>query len=175
MFKRINIKAVRDSIALLLIAAIVGTIVSFVAQIFIIGAKNIYSFIFYNKDFILTIDIGNISFNLIPLIICVPSSIMVGLLMYSLKLPRWFGPADTIYAAHDRAGMLDLKGGFGSTLASFISISGGASVGIYGPVVHFGATVSSFIRRQKYIPKIPHDIIIVSCVAAAISAGFGAP
>ncbi len=175
MFKKINIKVVRDSIALLVIAAIVGTIVSFVAQIFIIGAKNIYSFIFNNKDFILAIDIGNISLNLIPLIICVPSSIFIGLLMYSLKLPRWFGPADTIYAAHHRAGILDLKGGFGSTLASFISISGGASVGIYGPLVHFGATVSSFIRRQKHVPKIPHDIIIGSGVAAAISAGFGAP
>ena len=95
--------------------------------------------------------------------------------MYYLKLPRWFGPADTIYAAHHKAGVLDLKGGFGSTLASFISISGGASVGIYGPLVHFGATVSSFIRRQTFIPKIPHDIIIGSGVAAAISAGFGAP
>ena len=31
------------------------------------------------------------------------------------------------------------------------------------------------IRRQKFIPKIPHDIIIGSGVAAAISAGFGAP
>ena len=95
--------------------------------------------------------------------------------MYYLKLPRWFGPADTIYAAHHKAGILDLKGGFGSTLASFISISGGASVGIYGPLVHFGATVSSFIRRQTFMPKIPHDIIIGSGVAAAISAGFGAP
>ena len=110
-----------------------------------------------------------------PLLICVPSSLLVGLLMYKLKLPRWFGPADTIYAAHHHAGILDLKGGFGSTLASFISISGGASVGIYGPLVHFGATVSSFIRRQQFIPKIPHDIIIGSGVAAAISAGFGAP
>ncbi len=175
MFKKIKIKALRDSLALLVIAAIVGTIVSFVAQLFIISAKNIYGFIFHNKDFILTFDIGSTSINLIPLIICVPSSILVGLLMYSLNLPRWFGPADTIYAAHHRAGILDLKGGFGSTLASFISISGGASVGIYGPLVHFGATVSSFIRRQKYIPKIPHDIIIGSGVAAAISAGFGAP
>ncbi len=175
MLKKINIKAIRDSLALLLIAAIVGTIVSFVAQLFIISAKNIYNFIFINNDFIISIDIGNLSLNLVPLIICVPCSILVGLLMYSLKLPRWFGPADTIYAAHHRAGILDLKGGFGSTLASFISISGGASVGIYGPLVHFGATVSSFIRRQKYIPKIPHDIIIGSGVAAAISAGFGAP
>ena len=175
MIKKTSIKAIRDSLSLLLIAAVIGTIVSFVAQLFIISAKNIYEFTFNNNDFILTFDIGETSLNLIPLIICVPSSILVGLLMYYLKLPRWFGPADTIYAAHHKAGVLDLKGGFGSTLASFISISGGASVGIYGPLVHFGATVSSFIRRQTFMPKIPHDIIIGSGVAAAISAGFGAP
>mgnify|MGYP001490560794 FL=1 len=175
MFKKTSIKAIKESLSLLIIAAIIGTIVSFVAQLFIISAKNIYYFIFNNNNFIITFDIGGVSLNLIPLIICVPSSILVGLLMYYLKLPRWFGPADTIYAAHHKAGILDLKGGFGSTLASFISISGGASVGIYGPLVHFGATVSSFIRRQTFIPKIPHDIIIGSGVAAAISAGFGAP
>ena len=175
MFKKTSIKAIKESLSLLIIAAIIGTIVSFVAQLFIISAKNIYEFIFNNNNFIITFDIGGVSLNLIPLIICVPSSILVGFLMYYLKLPRWFGPADTIYAAHHKAGILDLKGGFGSTLASFISISGGASVGIYGPLVHFGATVSSFIRRQAFIPKIPHDIIIGSGVAAAISAGFGAP
>ena len=175
MLKKTNIKVIIDSFTLLIIAAAVGTIVSFVAQLFMISAKNIYQFLFYNDDFILTLDIGSVSLNMIPLLICVPCSIIVGLLMYYLKLPRWFGPADTIYAAHHRAGILDLKGGFGSTLASFISISGGASVGIYGPLVHFGATVSSMIRRQSFIPKIPHDIIIGSGVAAAISAGFGAP
>ena len=175
MLKKTSIKVILDSFVLLIIAAAVGTIVSFVAQLFMISAKNIYQFLFYNDDFIFTIEIGSISLNIIPLIVCVPCSIIVGLLMYSLKLPRWFGPADTIYAAHHRAGTLDLKGGFGSTLASFISISGGASVGIYGPLVHFGATVSSFIRKQSFIPKIPHDIIIGSGVAAAISAGFGAP
>ena len=171
----VKIKKILDSSTLLLIATVVGIIVSFVAQLFIISSKNIYEFIFKNNHFILTFDLGDVSLNLIPLLICIPSSIIVGLLMYFLKLPRWFGPADTIYAAHQRAGNLDLKGGFGSTLASFISISGGASVGIYGPLVHFGATISAFIRRLKFIPKIPHDIIIGSGVAAAISAGFGAP
>ena len=62
----------------------------------------------------------------------------------------------------------------GSTIASFISISGGASsefmVLLYILVLQF-----VFIRRQNFIPKIPHDIIIGSGVAAAISAGFGAP
>jgi CIC family chloride channel protein len=137
--------------------------------------KSLYIY-FYNKDFVLTFEIGSFSLNLIPLLICIPSSILVGLLMYFLKLPRWFGPADTIYAAHNRAGTLDLKGGFGSTLASFISISGGASVGIYGPLVHFGANYFCIYKKKfSFIPKIPHDIIIGSGVAAAISAGFGAP
>ena len=170
-----NFKPIIDNSVLLLVAAIVGLIVSSVAQIFMIVAKDIFAFIFKNKDFVLTIEIGDISLNLIPLLICVPSSILVAMLMYYLKLPRWFGPADTIFAAHNREGTLDLKGGFGSTLASFISISGGASVGVYGPLVHFGATVSAYIRRLSFIPKIPHDIIIGCGVAAAISAGFGAP
>ena len=48
MFKKINIKALKIVLALLVIAAVVGTIVSFVAQLFIISAKNIYDFIFNN-------------------------------------------------------------------------------------------------------------------------------
>ena len=80
-----------------------------------------------------------------------------------------------IFAAHTKAGTLDLKGGFTSTLASFVSICGGASVGIYGPLVHFGATVSAFLRRLTFMTNIQHDIIIGSGVAEAISAAFGAP
>ena len=170
-----NFKKVKEGLFLILLAVAVGLIVSAVAQLFMIVAKDIFAFIFQNKNFVLSIDIGTYSLNLIPMLICIPSSILVALLMYFLKLPRWFGPADTIFSAHQRAGTLDLKGGFGSTLASFISISGGASVGIYGPLVHFGATISAFIRRLAFIPQIPHDIIIGSGVAAAISAGFGAP
>jgi len=170
-----NFKKVKENLFLILLAVAVGLIVSAVAQLFMIVAKDIFAFIFQNKNFVLSIDIGTYSLNLIPMLICIPSSILVALLMYFLKLPRWFGPADTIFSAHQRAGTLDLKGGFGSTLASFISISGGASVGIYGPLVHFGATISAFIRRLAFIPQIPHDIIIGSGVAAAISAGFGAP
>ena len=170
-----NFKKVKESLFLILVAVAVGLIVSAVAQLFMIAAKDIFAFIFQNKNFVLSINIGTYSLNLIPMLICIPSSILVALLMYFLKLPRWFGPADTIFSAHQRAGTLDLKGGFGSTLASFISISGGASVGIYGPLVHFGATISAFIRRLAFIPQIPHDIIIGSGVAAAISAGFGAP
>ncbi len=168
-------KALSENFALILVAILVGIIVSAVAQLMIIAAKNLFQFIFLNESFSLTYSINNITLNLIPLLVCVPSSIIVGLIMYFSGLPRWYGPADTIFAAHHKAGTLDLKGGFTSTLASFVSISGGASVGIYGPLVHFGATISAFLRRLNFMPKIQHDIIIGSGVAAAISAGFGAP
>ena len=57
MSKKTNIKAIRDSLALLIIAAIVGTVVSFIAQLFIISAKNIYQLIFHNNNFIVTLEI----------------------------------------------------------------------------------------------------------------------
>ena len=75
MLKKQSIKSIRDSLALLLIAAVIGTIVSFVAQLFIISAKNIYNFMFQNNDFINTFDIVGVSLNIIPLIISVPTSI----------------------------------------------------------------------------------------------------
>ena len=164
-----------ENFALLFVSIIIGIIVSGVAQVLIIAAQNFFQLLFLNPSFSLKIHLFGLKLNLIPLIICVPASILVGILLYISKLPRWFGPADTIFAAHNKAGTLNLKGGFTSTLASLISISGGASVGIYGPLVHFGATISSFLRRLKFMPKIQHDIIIGSGVAAAISAGFGAP
>ena len=67
--------------------------------------------------------------------------------MYYLKLPRWFGPADTIYGAHRPDNELDVKVGLSSTLVAFISASGGASVRQYGPLVHFGAVLGSACKR----------------------------
>ena len=164
-----------ENLALILVAILVGVIVSFVAQIFMYAAKVVVNFLFFNEILELKILFGEYSLNLVPLLICIPASILVSFILYISKLPRWYGPADTIFAAHTKAGTLDLKGGFTSTLASFVSICGGASVGIYGPLVHFGATVSAFLRRLTFMPKIQHDIIIGSGVAAAISAAFGAP
>ena len=164
-----------ENFALIFTAIVVGIIVSIVAQLLIIAAYNIFQYLFLNNNFSLRTNILGFELNLLPFLICFPASLLVGLLLKYSRLSRWYGPADTIFAAHHRAGTLDLKGGFISTFASCISLSGGASVGIYGPLVHFGATISAFLRRLKFMPKIQHDILIGSGVAAAISAGFGAP
>ena len=63
---------------------------------------------------------------------------------------------------------------YGSTLAAFTSAAGGGSVGQYGPLVHFGATLGIVVKRFVS-SRLSHEIYLGCGVAAAISAGFGAP
>ena len=167
--------SIKSNVALLITAVIVGIIVSFVAQFFILSAKSLFSFFYLNSENFLVVKFFGYNMNYSSLIICLFASIIICLIIKIKNIDRWHGPADTIYAAHQKEGTLDTNKGFISTIASFISISGGASVGIYGPLVHFGGTLGAFLRRKKFMPIIPHDIIIGSGVAAAISAGFGSP
>ena len=103
---------------------------------------------------------------------------VAGLIIYSIQrgldVKRWQGPADTIYGAHRPDNELDVKDGLSSTFAAFISASGGASVGQYGPLVHFGAVIGSASKQILKI-RLSTDVFIGCGVAAAISAGFGAP
>ena len=84
------------------------------------------------------------------------------------------GVADSIYFAHKSKDCTDVKTGVLSTLAAFVSASGGASVGQYGPLVHFGTTFGSILRRVLRV-QLSNDLFIGAGVAASISAGFGAP
>ena len=72
-------------------------------------------------------------------------------ILIKLKIERWHGPADTIYAAHQKAGSLDTK--MGLFHIGFFSISGGASVGMYGPLVHFGGTIGAYLEKTS-IPNV---------------------
>ena len=165
-----------ENVTMISTAIIVGLIVSIVAQIFALTVKYIYAFITgENTSSFFYFVIDEVEVNTLPFFSCLLASILVCILIKLNKIDRWHGPADTIYAAHQKGETLDVKTGFNSTLASFFSISGGASVGIYGPLVHFGGTLAAYLRRRPFIPNIPHDIIIGSGVAAAISAGFGSP
>ena len=162
----------KTNFALIITAVLTGILVSIVAQFFIISAKEIFSYLYNNP---LNLTLLSFQINFLPLIGCTFAATLISLLIKYNNIERWHGPADSIYAANQKGGTLDVKIGMLSTLASFFSISGGASVGIYGPLVHFGATLGVFLRRLAFMPNIPHDIIIGSGVAAAISAGFGSP
>ena len=99
---------------------------------------------------------------------------LITLLRKWLNIAHWAGPADSIYAAHSENAASETKKGLGSTLAAFIVISGGGSVGQYGPLVQFGSTIGLFIKKYFSLKMTP-DIFIGCGVAAAISAGFNAP
>ena len=61
-----------------------------------------------------------------------------------------------------------------STLASAVSLAGGASVGQYGPLVHFGGVLGDYFSKLLKDQTPPH--ILLACgAAAAVSSGFGAP
>ena len=84
------------------------------------------------------------------------------------------GIADSIFYAHRPDNEADIKSGILSTFAAFISAGGGASVGQYGPLVHFGSTIGSWLK-EKLPFQLSLDLYIGGGVAAAISSGFGAP
>ena len=135
------ISILKLNIALIFTAILFGIIVSFVAQMFAFTAKEVYNFLQVAKTFdsyTFVLYKKNISY--LPLLGCIVAAFSIGILIKIFKIDRWQGPADTIYSAHQTAGTSDIKKGFLSTLTAFFSISGGASVGIYGRFVHFGGT-----------------------------------
>ena len=82
--------------------------------------------------------------------------------------------SDSIYLAHKFNNETDVKVGVVSTVAAFFSASGGASVGQYGPLVHFGTTIGAWLKKKIPFDFTP-DLYIGAGVAASISSGFGAP
>ena len=156
----------------LMIGLIVGLLMSLVANAFVFGVAY---FSGLRTDLILfPISIGGNDYSLTPLFVLPDAALLVVFVRKRLNIARFHGPADSIYAAHRTDNELDVKTGLGSTFIAFISASGGASVGQYGPLVHFGATMGSFFKRW-FGARATTDIFIGCGVAGAISAGFNAP
>ena len=155
-----------------ILAVIVGFLVSITANIFIEGAKFLLSL--QSSTNSLSVRLINEEVSLLPIIAMLISAALIILVRKTLGVTKWSGPADSIYALHQQKIGVDVKLGLGSTLAAFISAGGGASVGQYGPLIHFGSTLSTMLSRVfgKHISK---DVLIACGVAAAISAGFNAP
>ena len=109
-----------------------------------------------------------------PLLALLLAAALVILVRRLFSITRWHGPADSILSAHQSGNTLDVRAGLGSTLAAFLSAGGGASVGQYGPLVHFGATLAALVGKLGGT-KVRSDTFIGCGVAAAISAGFNAP
>lgn len=149
-----------------------GLVMALASNGFVLGVRWLSS-VQLGAD-ILRVDIAGMTLSLRPLVGLLLAAVAILGVRRLFGISRWHGPADSIHAAHRTDNELDLKAGFGSTFAAFISAGGGASVGQYGPLVHFGATMGSLIRRFTGA-SITTDVFIGCGVAGAIAAGFNAP
>ena len=162
----------RTLIAVIVTGLCFGFVMAFVSNGFVLGVQWL-SGLRESASF-LVLQVGGMPLAFGPLLSLLIAALAILMVRRLFGIVRWHGPADSIYAAHRTDNELDVRHGFGSTLAAFISAGGGASVGQYGPLVHFGATMGSFIR-QITGSKITTDVFIGCGVAGAIAAGFNAP
>ena len=158
-----------ELLRMLLVGAIIGISGGVAANLFVLGVLEI--------DALITSEpmrASFIGFDVTRWLALVAAALLIFGLKRAFDMDRWHGPADTILSTHRVSASFPVREGFLSTTAAFISASGGASVGQYGPVLHFGSSVGALVR--SVLPtKLNPEVYIACGAAAAISAGFGAP
>ena len=157
---------------LLIVGTVMGLVMAIMANGFVEGVSAA-AYLRASSEYLQFSVAGTTYSTMAPLILLLAAVIIITL-KRTLKLDSWAGPADSILAAHTDSRELDIKKGLASTFAAFTSAAGGGSVGQYGPLVHFGATVGSLFQRVG-LTQISGDVFLGCGVAAAISAGFNAP
>mgnify|MGYP001355793301 CR=1 FL=1 len=119
-----------------ILAVLIGVIVSFAVQGFISFVTLVESFLRGDQHILLGLPKEVLIFSG-PVI----AGTIVAIIYKLANLDRWHGPAESILAAHVPSKRPNTEAGLLSTLASAVSIAGGASVGQYGPLVHFGGVI----------------------------------
>ena len=101
--------------------------------------------------------------------------LIVGLIGTLMPGGRFHGPQDAIETAQSLDATMPVRKGVLSTVAACLSLGSGASVGQYGPLVHMGASIGSWVDRIAKTDRSIGTISIACGAAAAISAAFHAP
>ena len=161
-----------EIILIILVGGLIGATLAVVSNLFVIGVQ--WFELQRQASSLFAFNIGDQILSFSSVIYLWLAAAIVVTLKSVCKITRWAGPADSIYAAHQLNEPLDIKTGLASTLAAFTAASGGASVGQYGPLVHFGATMGIWVKRF-ISSRLSHEVYLGCGVAAAISAGFNAP
>lgn len=154
----------------LLLALAVGLAVAVVSIVFF----ETVSFItpIWRQDLPTDLEYTNASFSFTLAMSLLISALLAGYFLTKIKDGRPHGPADLILAAQKEEAP-DLKVGMYSSVLALVNLSGGASVGIFGPLVHLGGCVSEFIHKK--IERLPKDVVLGCGGGAAIAAIFAAP
>ncbi len=158
------------------IALVIGIAASFAAIAFRFGIETIQAKI-YGTD-----HVANLSSTIAALdwwwVVIIP---IVGGLAVGIILDRFTDDgrvrsvADVIEGAALYEGRVEVRKGFASTCASFITLSTGGSSGREGPVVHLAAIISTYVSRLIRADGVTGRDLLGCAVAAAVSASFNAP
>ncbi len=154
------------------IGGLIGTLIAWTSNAYVSGVQ--FFTALRENNTLFEISLAGSQFELTSLIFLWIAAGVVILIRRVFGVVRWHGPADSIYHAQQSKEPLDIKHGIASTLTAFTSAAGGGSVGQYGPLVHFGATLGIAVKRFVS-SRLSHEVYLGCGVAAAISAGFGAP
>ena len=154
------------------IGGLIGALIAWTSNAYVSGVQ-VFTELRESNSF-LEISLAGSQFELTSLIFLWIAAGIVIVIRRVFGVVRWHGPADSIYHAQQSREPLDIKHGIASTLTAFTSAAGGGSVGQYGPLVHFGATLGIAVKRFVS-SRLSHEVYLGCGVAAAISAGFGAP
>ena len=154
------------------IGGLIGTLIAWTSNAYVSGVQ--FFTALRENNTLFEISLAGSQFELTSLIFLWIAAVVVILIRRVFGVVRWHGPADSIYHAQQSKEPLDIKHGIASTLTAFTSAAGGGSVGQYGPLVHFGATLGIAVKRFVS-SRLSHEVYLGCGVAAAISAGFGAP
>ena len=133
--------ATKNIVIELLSAVIWGTSIGFLMAI---TANSFVNVVVLATDYrtsfpLLEFDFHGETYSLASIFSLLTAAILINVIRKLLDIKSWEGIADSIYVAHRENPKIDTKKGLGSTLASLVVISGGGSVGQYGPLVHFGS------------------------------------
>ena len=159
---------------LTLLGIIVGGVVGVLAVGFVEGV------LWLNDQFHLTAiardSLGDRNL-LTALTIGVPAAggLVVGLLRTWMQGHRFHRLQDVIEIAHSPNPSMPVRQSALTSLAAFLSLGAGASVGQYGPLAHMGAAIGSWTGRILRGDRSMGVISIACGCAAAISAAFHAP
>ena len=166
---------VHDKVIGVLLAVLVGIVVALAAigfrylinftQLFALGdfSENIF-------DFIINVEWWKI------LVSTVSGGCVVSLIYFFLMGGKRAGSiAEVMEANTYNNTKMSTRQGIFSSITAAIALGTGSSAGREGPVVHLGATLSSFVSRRLHLSQKMSRTLFGCGVAAAISASFNAP
>jgi len=102
--------------------------------------------------------------------------LLIGAILYPLlREKRPHGPVEALHQIKEGDGKISVRHGLGSAAIHATSLGVGSSLGIYGPVIHLGASLGSWVGQALNLSR-KQVLILLGCgVSSGIASTFNAP